>query len=125
MKGFSLHICSGSSQIGDIKLDLSMIADIKGDMLHLPIKENSFDTIICDPPWNLPYHLRGKLLYQIRDILKIRGRLIFNAPFFPKVKGLDIKEYWICPQQMAYHNITLLVLAEKNQTQFSEGFTLP
>ena len=36
---------------------------VKADMFNIPFKPNSFDTVICDPPWNLAYHIRHKLIY--------------------------------------------------------------
>ena len=63
IKGRSLHVCCGSSDLGDVKIDayVERKGVTKGDMFNLPYKEE-FDTVICDPPWELAYHLRHKLL---------------------------------------------------------------
>jgi len=116
-RGFSLHVCSGQSKIGDVKIDLFTNADIKADMFHLPIRRQSFDTVICDPPWNLPYHKRHKLLYELRDVLKPGGQLIFNAFWVPRIKGLKIEEWWIGVSNATWRNISLLIIARKVQTQ--------
>ncbi|MEM5867618.1 MAG: methyltransferase domain-containing protein [Candidatus Aenigmatarchaeota archaeon] len=50
-EGFTLHLCSGKSMLGDLKVDLILKADIKADMYASPFKDESFDTVICDPPW--------------------------------------------------------------------------
>ena len=58
------HICSGVSEIGDVKLDRSCInhhtdkrawqqghCDIIGDMNRLPFKSSVAGSVICDPPY--------------------------------------------------------------------------
>lgn len=95
-KGFSLHVCCGASTFGDVRLDLFQdTATVVGDMLHMPFQRNSFDTVICDPPWRMAVHLKPRLIYQLRDVLKLGGTLIFNAWFYPKAKGLRIVEVHI------------------------------
>lgn len=55
MKGTTLHVCCGLSQIGDVRVDLTTKSDIKASVLKLPFKSHSFDTVIADPPWNLGF----------------------------------------------------------------------
>jgi SAM-dependent methyltransferase len=121
-EGFTLHVCSGDSTIGDVRLDLHKDvrldlhkgADIRGDMFHLPFRPMSFDTVLCDPPWHLPYHLRGKLLRQLRDVLKAGGRLIFNCFWFPKTRGLDVdKEIFVGVPNNLWRNASLLITARR------------
>jgi len=57
-RGSILHLCSGKSKMGDIRMDLYQHATIKADVLHLPFKSHSFDTIVCDPPWNMGFIAR-------------------------------------------------------------------
>jgi ubiquinone/menaquinone biosynthesis C-methylase UbiE len=120
IRGSSLHVCCGESEIGDIRVDLYEKADIKGDMFHLPIKRQSFDTVICDPPWELPYHKRHKLLYELRDCLKVGGILIFNAFWFPKIKSLKVIEWWVGIPNSTWRNVSLLIVAQKVQAQLEE-----
>src|SRR5207245_7704253 len=54
-EGTVLHVCCGDSTIGDVRIDLEKPADIKASMFYLPIRPASFDTVLCDPPWELPY----------------------------------------------------------------------
>lgn len=113
-EGLTLHVCSGDSTIGDVRLDLTKPATIKGDMFHLPFRPESFDTVLCDPPWHLPYHLRGKLLRQLRDCLKGGGRLIFNCFWFPKTRGLDVdKEIFVGVPNNLWRNASLLITARR------------
>lgn len=93
--GFTIHVCNGSSNLGDLTIDKYMPADIIGDMYNLPIKTAIADTVICDPPWGVPRHLRHKLLFELRRILKLGGSLLFNAPWMPRVPGLKLAEIWV------------------------------
>lgn len=94
-KGFTVHVCSGSSKLGDVTIDQYMPAMIKADMLCLPIQTGIADTVICDPPWGIARHLRHKILFELRRILKMGGCLLFNAPWLPRVPGLQLKEIWV------------------------------
>jgi len=94
-KGFVIHVCNGSSHLGDLTLDKFMPADVIGDMYSLPIKTAMADTVICDPPWGIPRHKRHKLLFELRRILKLGGCLLFNAPWLPRVPGLKLDEIWV------------------------------
>lgn len=96
LQGLSLHVCAGDSKLGDYRLDLTKEADICGDMFNLPIRPATFDTVLCDPPWNIPYHRRHKLVYQLRNCLKPGGRLIFNCVWLPRVRGLEVEQK-LCP----------------------------
>jgi len=94
-KGFTIHVCSGSSNLGEVTIDQFMPAMIKADMYNLPIKTGVADTVICDPPWGIPRHTRHKLLFELRRILKFGGSLLFNAPWLPRVPGLELKGIWV------------------------------
>lgn len=113
-EGKVLHVCSGESEIGDVRIDLTKTADIRADMFHLPIRPESFDSAVCDPPWNLPYHVRHKLLFELRDCLKPGGRLIFNCFWIPKIRGLQMeKEIYVGVPNAAFRNVSVLFLARR------------
>lgn len=48
VKGYSLNVCSGKSNIGDVKVDLDPEdkSIIRADMINLPFADNIFDTVI-------------------------------------------------------------------------------
>ena len=94
-QGFVVHICSGSLHLGDLTIDQYMPAMIKASMYALPIKTGIADTVICDPPWGIARHVRHILLFELRRILKLGGVLLFNAPWLPRVPGLELKEIWV------------------------------
>lgn len=115
MQGFSLHVCSGESDLGDVKLDLRGTVDVRGSMLFLPFKPGTFDTVVCDPPWELSYSVRSRLLYQLRDSLKPGGRLIFKSMWFPKVRGIELIEVWACfPAAFSNQNASFLILGVRS-----------
>ena len=94
IKGYSLHVCCGVSRLGDVKIDLLPQSKdvIKGDVRNLPFRPNTFDTVLCDPPWHMPYHLRWKLLFEIRDVCKWGGHIIFNSLWLPGIKHCQLGE---------------------------------
>ena len=94
-EGYTVHVCSGLSQLGDLRIDKYMPADKADDMLSLAVDSNSADTVICDPPWGVPRHLRARLIYELRRILKVGGKLIFNAPWLPRAPGLQLESIWV------------------------------
>jgi len=117
MKGSVLHVCSGDSKLGSVRIDLYKEADIKADMFHLPIRPQSFDTVICDPPWKTPYHKRPRLLFELRDALKPGGRLILNAPFLARVPCLKEEKTYIVEPVAAWRNFSLITTYRKVQAQ--------
>lgn len=87
------HCCCGESQIGGLRIDMKH--EVKPDLVarvqDLPniLGENSQDNILIDPPWAISYQSRREFSYAVRDILKVGGYLIFNAPWCPWVTGLS------------------------------------
>ena len=113
-EGRTLHVCSGESSIGDVRIDLHEKADVKASMFNLPVRPESFDTVLCDPPWELPYHMRGRLLRELRDTLKPGGRMIFNCFWFPKTRGLSVDpEIYVGVPTTMWRNASLLVTARR------------
>lgn len=124
-KGHTLHACCGESEFGDVKIDkyVERADIINMDIIqkHLPKNyHNLFDTVICDPPWNLPYHLRPRLHYNLRDALKTGGKLIFNALWVPKARGLEIQELWLRIPKAFTRNCSIWTISIKNQHQLNE-----
>jgi len=107
--GLILHVCSGSSNLGHVKVDLYKKADVRADAFHLPFRR-VFDTVICDPPWRLPIHLRPKLLYELRDTTK--DRLIINAPFAPTITNMNRKEIWLGFSSSIWRDVRLVTIYE-------------
>lgn len=90
--GSVLNLCSGKSTIGDLRLDImsDLHPNIVGDIMHIPIVRNSFDTVILDPPYS--YFGRTKWLYPLADIARVRIIISSNQVFIrlKKFKLVDI-----------------------------------
>ena len=67
VKGYSLNICAGLSKIGDVRVDLDPQdrSVIKGDFKKLKFKDNTFDTVISDPPGKLVTMIGGNLFLKV------------------------------------------------------------
>jgi len=85
--GTTLHVCCGMSKIGDLRVDIDPMVkpDMICDVMELPFRAGSFETIICDPPFSL--FNRFKWIYKLADMCT--KRLIISAPggIFPRLKG--------------------------------------
>ena len=77
-----------------------------------------FDTVLCDPVWNLGFHVRHKLIYQLRDNVAPNGHLIFNCLWFPKIKTMQLEDMYVGLNNMAWRNVSLIGIYKKIQEQF-------
>jgi hypothetical protein len=132
IKGRSLHVCCGNSLLCDIRVDIeeqeiqkSKPGFILGDMFDLNkvlnkhgIEKQSFDFVLCDPVWNLGYHVRHLLIYQLRDQIKPGGTLVFNCLWFPKIKTMKLEDMYVGLNNMAWRNVSLIGIYKKVQSQF-------
>jgi|TARA_R100000149_G_C5849009_1_gene118388 hypothetical protein len=95
--GQTLHICSGNSDIGDVKIDLDpRRADVqKGDMRDLQFETNTFDNVIIDPPWKLGYYQRFRPFYEAVRVAKIGGLVIYNATWIPYANNTELLNVYV------------------------------
>jgi|ERR1041385_2159117 hypothetical protein len=88
--GRTLHVCCGKSKLGDVRLDLNEpTADIKCDAQDMRefVKDNEYDTVLCDPPYNGDFQWNHNLLSELARVSS--KRLIFQHWFVPATpKGL-------------------------------------
>jgi len=124
MFGKTLHVCCGNSILGDIRIDIEKqeIQDSKsgfkmGDMYNLPVENNTFDSVLIDPPWHIPYNKRMAFMYEIRDKLKINGILLLNAPFVPRVKCMKLIDVYYGERAFGMANVSLISIFKKIQDQ--------
>jgi hypothetical protein len=80
--GTVLHICHGKSSLGDVRLDLyEEDTDITGDAARLPFPNNSFGTVLIDPPYNGKFQWNHDM---ISETARVAGtRFIFQHWFSP------------------------------------------
>ena len=89
--GKTLHLCSGASKIGDVRVDIDPVhnPDLLLDVENMKelVYDDSFDTVLCDPPYNGKFRWNHNLLSEISRIAK--RRIIFQHWFIPATpKGL-------------------------------------
>jgi hypothetical protein len=80
--GKTLHVCAGKSKLGDVRLDLhEQDVDIKADAINMPVGNNEYDTVLCDPPYNGKFQWNHDLLAELARVAKTR--IIFQHWFIP------------------------------------------
>lgn len=81
--GNTLHVCCGASQIGNVRLDLDIehTPSTICDASKLCIKNDSFETVLCDPPYNGKFQWNHDLLKELSRVAS--KRIIFQHWFIP------------------------------------------
>ncbi len=83
--GKTLHVCCGKSLLGDVRVDLDPThnPDIICDASNMQsvIDDNSFNTVLCDPPYNGKFQWNHDLLTELSRIAS--DRIIFQHWFIP------------------------------------------
>ena len=74
--GRTLHVCSGWSSLGDVRIDLYERADICADMRFLPLVDESFESVVWDPPYTIPRLSFHNVMNEIIRVTKPLGRII-------------------------------------------------
>lgn len=83
--GRTIHVCCGKSRIGDMLVDIDPLnsPDIVCDAANMKslIADGSFDTALCDPPYN------GKMQWNhdlLQELIRVASkRVIFQHWFIP------------------------------------------
>jgi SAM-dependent methyltransferase len=80
IKVFNLDLCAGNK------------IDVQGDILHLPIKDESVDTVLCT---GVLEHVSGpdRAVEEIYRVLKFEGRVFLETPFMQTVHASP-KDYY-------------------------------
>jgi len=125
------HICSGVSNIGDVRIDRSFIdlpfdgkypieyqgsCNIMGDMVNLPLKDSCAGSVICDPPYKYDF-TKPELISELVRICKPRGKIIFIAPWIPNHKNITVlnTDLWKVGSNGAYHKIRTMFYKSNGQ----------
>jgi len=117
--GYSLNIPCGKSLLGDIRIDLEQ-HDPKvriADMNKIPYPNNTFDTVIQDPPWKIGFYHRMRPFFECVRICKVGGQIIYNAYWIPDSKAVQLKEVYI-RQDKSFTNTSIISIFEKITDEF-------
>ena len=116
VKGYTLNVCAGKSSIGDVKIDLDPQnkSVLKGDMRDLPFPEDSFDTVLQDPPWKIGYFQRMAPFFECVRVCKLGGRIIYNAYWIPASKCVKLREA-VIRQDSPWSNTSIISVFEKTK----------
>ena len=80
--GQSLHLCCGKSLLGTKRLDLHEPGvDFQVDAAKTGLEDKSFDTVLCDPPYNGEMQWNHDLLTELARLAS--QRIIFQHWFLP------------------------------------------
>ena len=79
----SLHVCCGRSALGDVRVDHDPLnnPDVICDAAKLPFEDESFESVLCDPPYNGKFQWNHDLLKELSRVAK--KRIIFQHWFIP------------------------------------------
>lgn len=86
-----------------------------GDMFDLPFEDNTFDTVVTDPPWlNLSLDERKQLFKEVVRVTKPKGNILYNATWIPEdehARRFDLrfrqkKDFWDGPSFAAFYRRT-------------------
>jgi len=114
IKGYSLNCPCGLSTLGNVRADAVPHGEgiIKADMEALPFEDNTFDTVISDPPWKIDFHERRKPFYEAVRVCKVGGTIIYNCTWRPHSKHVRLKEC-IVRTDVAWGIISAIWIFEK------------
>jgi len=122
------HICSGCSDIGDVRLDMSFIKNVemfrehrgtptlRGDMTRLPFKSGVAGSVICDPPYYYDF-TDSRLIDELVRICKPKAKILFIAPWIPANKNISLinTEVWKVGKNRPYVKIRSLLYKSNGQ----------
>ena len=97
ISGYSLNICAGLSKLGDVKIDIDPKRKEvgKADMNSLSFTDETFDTVISDPPWKINFFHRMKPFFEAVRVCKVGGRIIYNCTWRPVSKYVKLEKVYL------------------------------
>lgn len=111
--GSVLQVCCGGSSVGIVRVDVDRTVpgvNVQADMLRMPFAARSFDTVACDPMYNLDHPKRVSLQRELARIA--RQRVIFKAPWLPRARGFRLHETTLLASHTC-SNVAVLSVIER------------
>lgn len=126
IKGYSLNICCGKNPLCSVNIDLDPLdkSILKADMRDLPFYDNTFDTVVSDPPWKVGYYERMKIFFEAVRVCKIGGIIIYNAYWIPMAKNVELQETFI-RQDTDFSNTSIISIfvKTKDETEIKNAYS--
>ena len=117
----SLHVCSGASDLGDIRFDLDFNhrPNVVGDAARLPFKDRSVDTVLCDPPYNGKFQWNHDLLSELSRVAD--RRIVFQHWFMPidsigqwkKLHAFLLKDVYVWQPRTYFGRVQVISVLER------------
>lgn len=119
IQGRTLNACAGKSTIGDIKIDLDPAnkSVLKADMRDLPFENESFDTVVQDPPWKIGYYERMRPFFECVRVCKVNGLIIYNATWIPESQSTILIRTYV-RQDNSFATTSIISIHKKITNQF-------
>jgi hypothetical protein len=115
--GSVLQVCCGGSTFGDVRIDRDGTVPgvtVVADMVALPLRTHSFDTVACDPMYDLTHPQRIRLQ---RELVRVaRRRILFKAPWIPRGGGFAPRELVLWGSDTCT-NVSVLAVLERDNSQ--------
>jgi hypothetical protein len=79
----SVHVCCGHNPLGDVRVDFDPETnpDVVCDGANLPFADQSFESVLCDPPYNGNFQWNHDMLCELSRVAS--KRIIFQHWFIP------------------------------------------
>lgn len=118
MIGYTLNAPCGQSPLGILRLDNdpAMNPTQLYEIPKIPFACESFDTVLSDPPWKLPYFERQQQFFELCHVVKTHGRIIFNAPWVPTAKCVELETVFVRPGKTPWANTSVVSLFRKTKS---------
>lgn len=100
-----LHVCSGKSRLGDIRIDILPTGDVQADALNLPLADDSIPTIVSDPPYDWALQHRIKYFQELGRVHEPGGLLLHKAPWLPLEGLYDIQRVVVANNRHLPRNV--------------------
>ena len=122
MTGKVLNVPCGANSLGDVCGDAEPQRPgvIPMDMAALPFLDESFDTVVSDPPWKIDFYHRWKPFLEAVRVVKVGGLVIYNATWVPWSKQVELLETVI--RQDEYFATGSIISVFRRVTNYNKGW---
>jgi hypothetical protein len=114
IQGYSLNVCAGKNPLCDVNIDLDPQSDNvqRGDMNVLDFDDNTFDTVVSDPPWKIGYYKRMKPYFECVRVCKLGGIIMYNATWIPSSTDTKLVDVFV-RQDNVFANTSIISIHRK------------